>query len=96
MKYLQTIKKLFMIYYTNFPYNHYNYSNQHSNFGLIGISCELIYAQQTFWLANIGSFIFILNINSKDFFYYNMYMLIWSISLYLISFRKVTNIINKI
>jgi hypothetical protein len=96
MIYLQTIKKFFNVYFTNFPYNHYNLSTKYSNFGLIGISYELIYAQQTFWLANICSFVFIYNIKNKDFFYYNIFMLGWSISLYLISFKKVINIIKYI
>jgi hypothetical protein len=96
MIYLQTIKKFFNVYFTNFPYNHYNFSNKYSNFGLIGVSYELIYAQQTFWLANIGSFVFIVNKNNTDFFYYNMLMLGCSISLYLISFKKVINIIKYI
>jgi len=96
MIYSQTIKKFCNIYFTNFPLNHYNRSIKYSNIGLIGLSYDLIHAQQIFWLANISSFAFIYNIKNIDFFYYNMFMLGWSISLYLISFKKVINIIKYI
>jgi hypothetical protein len=96
MIYLQTIKKLYNIYFTNYPYNLYNYSNRVSNFALTGISYELIYARHTFWLANIGSIIFIYNIKETDFFYYHMFMLCWSLSLYGISFYKVIKVIKFI
>ena len=96
MIYLETIKKLLNIYFTNYPYIHYNCSNKNSNFGTIGISYELIYAQQTFWLANISLFIFIYNIKNTFYFYYYMYLFIWCIILYGISFKKVTNVIKYI
>jgi hypothetical protein len=67
MIYLQTIKKFFIVYFTNFPLNHYNRSIKYSNIGLIGLSYDLIHAQQTFWLANFGSFVFIYNIKNTDF-----------------------------
>ena len=93
---LITIKKIGMIYFTNFPYVYHNRLNQESNFGLIGVSHECIYAQQTFWFANIGSLVFMYNIKNTDFYYYHQYLLIWSIILYLISFKKVANIIKYI
>lgn len=96
MIYLQTIKKFYYIYFTSFPYNFYNYSNRISNFGLIGISNELIYAQQSFWLANGCSIIFIYNIKDTEFFYYHMFMLCWSLSLYGISFYKAIKLIKFI
>jgi hypothetical protein len=64
MIYLKTIKKLYYIYFTSFPYNLYNYSNRISNFELVGVSNKLIDAQNTFWLANISSMIFIYNIKN--------------------------------
>lgn len=64
MTYLQNIKKIFIIYFTNFPYNHYNCSKQYTNLDLILLSYELIYIQQTFWLANFGFLVFIYNLNT--------------------------------
>jgi hypothetical protein len=85
---LLTIKKLFMIYFTTFPYNLYNSANSVSNFGLVGVSYSLIHAQQNFWIANIGSIIFIYNIKNTEYFYCNMVILIWCLSLYVDSFNK--------
>jgi hypothetical protein len=88
IEYLQTLKKLFVIYFTAFPYHLYNISNQASNFGLVGVSYTLIYAQQKFWFANIGSIIFIYNIKNIDYFYLNMAILGFTIYLYTVSFAK--------
>lgn len=96
MTYLQTIKKLYNIYFTNFPYTYFYYQNRVSNFGLIGVGYDLIYAQQTFWFGNIGSLVFIYNINNTDMFYYNGYILVWSLCLYIISANKVINSIKYI
>jgi hypothetical protein len=99
MIYFTTIKKLFNIYFTTFPFKLYNYSNRESNFGLLGVSNGLINAQQSFWLANIGTTIIIYNINNTNntiFFYYNMTMLVWNIFLYINSFNKALNLIKYI
>jgi hypothetical protein len=96
MIYFTTIKKLFNIYFTTFPFKLYNYSNRESNFGLLGVSNELINAQQSFWLANIGTTIIIYNINNTDFFYYNLCLLTWNIFLYINSFNKALNLIKYI
>jgi hypothetical protein len=93
MTYLQNIKKIFIIYFTSFPYNHYNCSKQYGNLELILLSCELIYVQQTFWLANFGFLIFIYNMENRIYIYYNLYLFVWSIFLYLISFIKLYNIL---
>jgi hypothetical protein len=77
-----------MIYFTNFPYNYYN------NYGVIGY--EFIYAQQSFWLANLGSFVTICNIKNTDYFYYNIYLSAWSLCLYIISFIKIRKFIKYI
>ena len=88
IEYLQTLKKLFVIYFTAFPYHLYNISNQASNFALVGVSYTLIYAQQNFWFANIGSIIFIYNIKNIDYFYFNIAILVLSLYLYINSFSK--------
>ena len=36
-KYSQTIKKIFNVYFTNFPYQLYNYSNKVSNFAMLAL-----------------------------------------------------------
>jgi hypothetical protein len=96
IKYLQIIKKLFIIYFTTFPYKLYNFSNKVSNFGLVGISYSLIYAQQNFWIANISSIFFLYNIKNIELFYYNMFILTWCISLYTYSFIKSINLIKYV
>ena len=88
MTYLQTIIKILTIYFTSFPYDHYNRTNQESNFGLNGISCALIYAQQQFWLAIIGSIIFIYNKKNIEYFYFNMAILLLSLFLFIDSLYK--------
>ena len=75
LSYLQIINKIFNIYFTTFPYKLYSYSNQVSNFAMVGISIKLINAQKTFWLANIYSLILMYNIKNKDFVYYNILIL---------------------
>jgi hypothetical protein len=96
IKYLQIIKKLFIIYFTNYPYQLYYCANRHSNFGLVGVSYSLIYTQQIFWLGNISSIIFIYNLKNIELFYYNMAILIWSLSLYTICLSKSINLIKYI
>ena len=95
-KYSQTIKKFFNVYFTNFPYQLYNYSNQVSNFAMLGISNGLINSQKFFWLANIGSIILIYNIKNIDLFYYNILMSTSCFYLYTNSFVKLINIIKYI
>lgn len=85
---LLTIQKLFMIYFTSYPYNLYNSADSVSNFALVGVSKSLIITQQKFWIANIGSIIFIYNIKNTEYFYCNMVILIWCLILYIVSFNK--------
>jgi len=96
IEYLQRIKKLLVIFFTAFPYHLYNISNKVSNFGLVGVSYTLIYAQQQFWLANIGSIIFIYNIKNIDYFYFNMTILLLTLYLYINSFAKAIYLIKYV
>jgi hypothetical protein len=94
INYLQTIKKLFIIYFTNYPYQLYYYANGCSNFGLVGVSNLFIHAQLSFWLANIGSIFFIYNLKNKELFCYNMGILGLAIGLYTICLSKSIKIIK--
>jgi hypothetical protein len=96
MIYFTIIKKLYNVYFTTYPFQLYNYSTRESNFGLIGVSKGLINAQQSFWLANIGTTIFIYNINNTDFFYYNLGLLMWNLFLYTKSINKVLYLIKYV
>jgi len=80
--YSHKINKIFNIYFTTFPYQLYNFSNQVSNFALLGISNNLINTQKTFWLANSCLIILIYNIKNIDFVYYNISLSAWCFYLY--------------
>ena len=79
-----------MIYFTNFPYHYYNSS------GMVCIGYEFIYDQQSFWFDNLSSFVIIYNIKDIYYFYYNIYISFWCISLYIISCIKVRKFIKYI
>jgi hypothetical protein len=91
---IETIKKLYYIYFTTFPYDLYNYSSETGNLGMAGISLSFIKAQQLFWFGNIGLIIFIYNI--RNIYYWNMIVLLFSLYLYINSFYKVKHYINLI
>jgi hypothetical protein len=99
MIYFTTIKKFYKVYFTAFPFKLYTHSSNESNFGLIGVSEGLMNAQQSFWLANIGTTIFIYNINNtnnRDNFNYNLCLLMWNLFLYTNSIKKVLYLIKYI
>lgn len=91
---IETIKKLYYIYFTTFPYDLYNYSSGVGNLGMNGVSLSFIKAQQFFWFGNIGSIIFIYNIRNID--YWNIFILFASIFLYTNSINKVKHYIKFI
>ena len=91
---LETLKKLYYIYFTTFPYDLYNYSSSAGNLGMNGVSLSFIKAQQFFWFGNIGLIIFIYNIRNID--YWNMLVLLFSLFLYINSVNKVKHYINFI
>jgi hypothetical protein len=96
MIYFTTIKKLYNVYFTTFPFQLYINSTRESNFGLLGVSKGLMNAQQSFWLANIGTTIFIYNINNTDLFNYNLGLLILNCFLYTNSINEVLYLIKYI
>ena len=87
------IKKLFIIYFTAFPYNYYNYANSKGNFGLAGIGYGLINVQKWFWLLNIGFIIYIYNLRNINF-YYNMIILLCWIYIYIKTINKTLYLIK--
>jgi hypothetical protein len=91
-----TLNKIFNIYFTTFPYQLYNYSNQVSNFALLGISHKLINAQTTFWITNACSIIIIYNIKNVDFIYYNISLSVWCFYLYINTSYSLINTIKYI
>jgi hypothetical protein len=91
-----TINKIFKIYFTSFPYQLYNYSNQVSNFALLGISNNLINAQTPFWLVNGCSIFLMYNIKNIDFVYYNLSLSAWCLYLYIYTSYTVKNTIKYI
>jgi len=70
MIFFQTIKKLFIIYFTSFPYIYYNYTTNIGNLALTGISLGLIKYQKYFLIGNTSTIILIINRQYINFYYY--------------------------
>jgi len=96
MIHFTTMQKLYFIFFTSYPYDLFNSSNRYGNMGLAGVGLGLIHAQKCFWIANIGTGIFIYNIKNEDFIYYNVFILFSSIFLYKITVDKIVNLVTYI
>jgi len=95
-RYSHTINKIFNIYFSTYPYQLHSYSNQVSNFALLGISNKLINAQINFWLANVCLIIIMYNIKNIDFMYYNITLSAWCFYLYTNTSNTLINTIKYI
>lgn len=93
---LVKVKKIVCIYFTPFPYEFYNETNQVSNFTNSGIGSALIDAQRDFWVSNCVLFLHLYNKNDPNFFYVNIGLSMFCIVLYTLSFVKVLYLIKKI
>lgn len=80
-----TFKKIYYIYMTDYPYHFYRISDSESNFGLVGISSNLIHYQRIFWLSNLFIGITIFFRNNTNMSFINIFLLFSSLILYIYS-----------
>lgn len=90
------IKKILYVYFTNYPYLLYNYSNNYGNLALSGVGLGLIDAQRIFWISNTGMIIYIFSKNFVNLYYINVFICFTCGFLYGISLIKIIKLLKYI